>query len=101
MHLRFASCVVVNLRWDFHPQDRARAGRTSVQIVASHDLTVVVGRRRHARPAALPAEPELARFEIFLKQFHTDPSPAQTFSNGARSVRAGEWVYNEVTFIGE
>ena len=28
MQLRFASFVVVNLRRDFHPQDRAHAGRT-------------------------------------------------------------------------
>ncbi|MCL5061163.1 MAG: hypothetical protein M1449_12260, partial [Candidatus Thermoplasmatota archaeon] len=28
MQLRFASFVVINLRWDFHPQECARAGRT-------------------------------------------------------------------------
>jgi hypothetical protein len=26
--LRFASFAVINLRWDFHPQECARAGRT-------------------------------------------------------------------------
>ena len=40
--LRPAVAVVVNLRRDFHRQDLAHAGRTSVQIVASHDLTLVV-----------------------------------------------------------
>jgi len=28
MQLRFASFAVINLRWDFHPQECARAGRT-------------------------------------------------------------------------
>lgn len=28
MQLRFASFAVTNLRWDFHPQEYARAGRT-------------------------------------------------------------------------
>ena len=45
MQLRFASFAVANLRADFHLQDRAHAGRTTVQIVASHDLFV----RHHPR----------------------------------------------------
>jgi hypothetical protein len=28
LQLRFASFAVINLRWDFHPQECARAGRT-------------------------------------------------------------------------
>jgi hypothetical protein len=28
MQLRFASLVVINSRWDFHPQECAHAGRT-------------------------------------------------------------------------
>jgi hypothetical protein len=42
MQLRFASFAVANSREDFHLQDRAHAGRTTDQIVASHDLTLVV-----------------------------------------------------------
>ena len=59
MQLRFASFAVVNSRRDFHPQDRAHAGRTTVQIVASHDLTLVVMLRMHAtRPIRKKPEPE-------------------------------------------
>jgi hypothetical protein len=28
MQLRFTSLVVINLRWDLHPQECAHAGRT-------------------------------------------------------------------------
>ena len=42
LQLRFASLTAVSLREDFHLQDRAHAGRTRVQIVAAHDLTLVV-----------------------------------------------------------
>gem|GEM_PF-4942747 len=67
MQLRFASFVVVNLRRDFHPQDRAHAGRTSVQIVASHDLTLVVARSnlgRYAADARDTSNPEKARTRV-------------------------------------
>jgi len=32
MQLRFASLAVINLRWDFLPQECARAGRTKQKI---------------------------------------------------------------------
>src|SRR5690606_14082669 len=34
MQLRFASFAVINLRWDCHPQECARAGRTRKTPVA-------------------------------------------------------------------
>ena len=55
MQLRFASLTVVSLREDLHLQDRAHAGRTTVQIVAAHDLSLVVRRelrRVHLSKAA-------------------------------------------------
>ena len=33
MQLRFASFAVINLRWDLHPQECARAGRTRKRLL--------------------------------------------------------------------
>ena len=57
MQLRFASLTVVSLQEDLHLQDRAHAGRTTVQIVASHDLTLVVSHflAKYLRPLQRPA----------------------------------------------
>ena len=54
MRLRFASLTVVSLREDLHLQDRAHAGRTTVQIAASHDLTFVGLRHATLKTKRLP-----------------------------------------------
>ena len=65
VQLRFASLTVVSLREDLHLQDRAHAGRTTVQIVASHDLTLVV-----RRPAVWEGGETIARRAHSIPRTH-------------------------------
>jgi hypothetical protein len=54
MQLRFASLVVINSRWDFHPQECAHAGRTtkSRQVWRLFGLSAAIFQIERDPPAA-------------------------------------------------